>query len=130
MKLIFLGILISISIVVMALVFAQPTIGPHNGVVQRAGNYHIEMKSMYQEIHTYLLDSKLKSIGNKGISCEAKFLYQDSSCLMKPLKPFGNEGFSTGIPSIPFYYCRVTFKIGSKTVTAGFKNENAIVQNN
>ena len=129
LKLILLLVLISVTIVLIGMIFNQPSVGPHKGSVQKAGNYHIEMKSMYQEIHAYLLDKNLVSIVNKGITCEAKFLYADSSCLIKPLKPFGNDGFSTGIPSIPFYYCRVSFKIGGKLVSAGFENQSSIVKN-
>jgi hypothetical protein len=128
LKIIFNVILVLIAVALLGINYLQPNVGPHNGSLQKAGTYYIEMKSMHQEIHAYLLDKRMEPIGNKGISCEVKLLYADSSCLIKPLKPFGNDGFSTGIPYTPYFYCRVSFKVSGKVVTAGFENQNLIVQ--
>lgn len=123
---IFWTLFISIPLVIVGMIFSQPSVGPHGGAVKKTGIYYIEMKSMHQEIHTYLLDKKLISIGNKGVTCEVKIVYPDSSRLIKPLKAFGNDGFSAGVPSMPFLSCSVFFHIPGKTVSAQFENDNLI----
>lgn len=127
-KIIFWTFLILIPFILLGMIFFQSPVGPHDGTVKRAGVYYIEMKSLHQEIHTYLLDKKLSPIGNKGMTCEIKIVYPDSSCLTKPLKAFGTDGFSTGVASTQFVNCSVFFKISGKTISAQFENNNLIVK--
>ena len=128
-KIIFWALIISIPLISLGMNFFQPSLGPHNGTVKKAGIYYIEMKSLQQEIHAYLLDKKLTPIGNKGVTCEVKIVYPDSSCLTKPLKTFGYDGFSAEVTSIQFVNCTIFFKISGKTVSAHFENNNLIVTN-
>lgn len=103
--------------------------GPHNGRVEKAGSsYFIEFKNLNQEIHTYLLDKTFRSIDNKGISCEIKFIYADSTSFTKSLLPFGNDGFTSGLITSPFHSCRIIFNVAGNTVSAGFENPNPLVQ--
>lgn len=103
--------------------------GPHNGRIEKAGNlYFIEFKNLNQEIQTYLLDKTFKCIGNKDISCEIKFIYTDGTSYTKPLQPYGNEGFSSGIITSPFHSCRISFNVAGKIVSAKFENQHLLVQ--
>lgn len=122
----------SISSVVLLFGMNSPQYptGPHNGHIQKTGNYYIEMKNSEQEIHAYLLDIKMVPLSNKGITCETKLIFADSSVLIKHLKPFGNDGFSVGIPPIPYNYCRISFTVAGKIVSAGFENRSLIVEKN
>jgi hypothetical protein len=97
--------------------------------VEKAGNsYFIELKNLNQEIHTYLLDKTFRCIGNRGISCEIKFLYADSTTYTKQLLPYGNDGFSSGPITSPFHSCRIIFNVAGKILSARFENQNPLVQ--
>lgn len=122
-----------IAYIILSLVFfsstAQIQQGPHKGLVEKAGNsYFIEFKNLNQEIHAYLLDQTFKCVGNKDIFCEIRFLYADSTSYTKPLQPFGNEGFSSGLITSSYHSCRIIFNIAGKIVSAKFENQNPIVQ--
>lgn len=102
--------------------------GPHGGNVKSAGEYYIEMKHSSFDFYAYLLDKKMKPISNKGISCEAKFVFSDSTLINVPLKPLGEDGFSTKSGAIAFSSCRIFFNVFGVYVSAEFENENPIVQ--
>ena len=123
----------TIAYIILSLLFfsftEQIQQGPHKGVVEKAGNsYFIEFKYLNQEIHTYLLNKTYTCISNKGISCEIKFIYSDSTSYTQSLQPIGNEGFSTGFITSQFNSCRIIFNIAGKTVSAKFENQNPLVQ--
>lgn len=128
-KLSFITFLALISIGLMGLDLFQSFIGPHKGTVKNAGAFHlIEFRNDGQEAYAYLLDKKLYPISNNGIVAEIKFIYPDSTHYVKPLKPFGSEGFSTEIGSTPFSSCRISFTVSGKVVSAKFENSNLIVE--
>lgn len=106
----------------------QPTSGPHGGKVKPAGEYHIEMKNVYPNIYTFLLDKKNKPIKNKGILCEINFILPNHTVINSQLKPFREDGFTMELGELNFSSCRVFFNVYGKSISAGFENENPIVQ--
>lgn len=106
----------------------QTTTGPHGGSLKPAENFYIEMKTSYPGFYTYLLNRQCKPIGNKGISCEMKFLFPDSTNLDVELQPYLEDGFRTESNILGYHSCRVTFHAFDKVISAWYENENAIVQ--
>jgi|ERR1035437_2686533 hypothetical protein len=105
----------------------QTADGPHGGIVQRAENYNIELKSFNSNLYTYLLDQKLKPVGNKGISCTIRFFIPDSATMDATLKPYQENGFLLESNTIVYQSCKVIFKMPGKSVSARFENENIMV---
>lgn len=106
----------------------QTSMGPHDGIVKKAENYNIEMKSSYGNFYAYLLDEKCKPLSNKKIFCEVRFFYPDKTSADIQLKPFGSDGFTIASTVIEFYSCKITFNVLGKSVVAKFENENQIVE--
>ncbi len=103
-------------------------VGPHDGIVKEAGDYNIEIKKIEPLLYAYLLDKKLNPISNKGISCEARFLFSDSTNFNIHLKPYGDEGFSMESNSLKYNSYRIYFTINGKLISAQFENESLIVE--
>ena len=110
--------------------FQTSTAGPHGGSLQKAENYHIEMKSFNSNVYTYLLDEKLKPINNTGMSSTIKFFFRDSVTTDAIMKPEGKDGFVLESNTIVYQSCKVSFKMPGKSVSAMFENENIIVNIN
>jgi hypothetical protein len=102
--------------------------GPHGGRVQKAENFNIETKDSYPYFYAYLLNEQLKPLGNKGMACEIKFNYNDSTSLDFPLKPYNDDGFSIESAVSDYNSYRITFHAFGRTVSAKFDNENAVVR--
>ena len=128
-KLIFLALLLIFIFVLLGFVHYQPSIGPHGGTVKQTENYNIEMKNPYGNFYAYLLDKKLKSISNKGISCEVKFFLADNTNIDIVLKPQGDDSFFTET-TVQYQSCRITFNLFGKMVSAKFENETPMVKKN
>jgi len=101
--------------------------GPHGGVVKRAENYFIEMKSADRKLYVYLLEKGLKTISNKGLLAEADFFFPDSTVQNVPLKPENYEAFVCETP-LNYHACKITFKVAGKLVFAKFNNPLKIVR--
>lgn len=129
-KVILITLFLLLALLFISLNLFQSSEGPHNGTVKQAGDYHIEMKNTPDYFFTYLLDKNRKPMSNKGIDCEVKFLFPDTTATTITLQPTGEDGFSTAASSLKFYSCRIYFKIKSKLISAQFDNENLIVQKN
>jgi len=110
--------------------FQTTTRGPHGGSLQKAENYHIEMKTFNSNIYTYLLDEKLRSLANKDLSCSIKFFFRDTVTTDATMKPEGKDGFILESNTIVYQSCKVFFKMPGKSVSALFENENIIVNIN
>lgn len=122
-----------LTLVLLVVLFSgtwQQPRGPHGGTVKAAGNYHIEMRNTFTEFYTWLLDKKMKTISNKGITCKVQFFFADSTSVDAELKPEGTEAFTTSTAVPAFSVCRVTYDLSGKEVTARFSNEVTLVKKN
>lgn len=108
--------------------FLQTNKGPHGGRIQKAENFNIETKVSYPYFYAYLLNEQLKPLGNKGMACEIKFTYTDSTSLDFPLKPYQEDGFRLESTVSDYNSYRITFHAFGRSVSAKFENENAIVR--
>jgi hypothetical protein len=127
-KITFLVILFSIAVAFVSFNKFQSVVSPHGGRVKPAGEYNIEMKNVYPNLYTFLLDKNNKPISNKGIVCKAKFIFLDSTTLDIPLRPFEKDGFSGELNTLSFYSCRIYYDISGKSISANFETENQIVE--
>jgi hypothetical protein len=128
-KHIFSTLFVGIAIVFVSFnSYQSAIIGPHDGIVKEAGDYNIEIKNSEPTLYAYLLDKKLKPIANKGILCEARFLFSDSTNVNIHLKPYGNEGFSMESSALKYNSYRIYFNVNGKMVSAQFENESLIVE--
>lgn len=101
--------------------------GPHDGIVKKAGPYYIEMKTGEKKLFAYLLNRKLKTLGNAGIHGEVDLVFTDNTTQNIPLLAEKDSAFTCSVPA-DFTSCKVTFTITGKTVSARFSNPVKIVQ--
>jgi hypothetical protein len=100
----------------------------HGGVVQEAGNYHIEMVTGANMISFYLLDAKGKTVVNNAISGTAVFDFFNKTKATSPVTKADKNAFQVATPKANiFTYCTVSFMVKGKSITAKFKN-NAVSQ--
>ncbi len=128
-------IIISILLILLALLlvsknFFQSPVGPHGGIVKPAGEYNIEMKTIYPNIYTFLLNKNNKPIINKKLSCEISFLLPNNSIINSQLRPFGKDGFMMELGGLNYSTCRIFFNVQGKSVSAEFESENPIAEKN
>jgi hypothetical protein len=108
----------------ISLVLSRPR-GPHGGVVKKADNYFIEIKTFEKDFTAYLLTQKLRSVDTKEVAGEVKFYFPDSTDVNIPLKP-KDDGFVCIAPG-GFSSCKVSFTSVGKTVTARFEKQTQLV---
>jgi len=96
----------------------------HGGIVQTAGDYHIEMLKVANKINFYLLDAKENTISNKAIKGSAVFEFSNNTKTTVPLKNSEKDVFVVDNPKASiFTYCTVSLMVKGKNVTAKFKND-------
>lgn len=128
-KIFLFGLLIlGITIAYSSMDPPQAKEGPHGGRVQKAEIFNIETKVSYPYFYAYLLNEQYKPLGNKGMACEIKFTYTDSTSLDFPLKLYEEDGFVLESTVSDYNSYRVTFHAFGRTVSAKFENENAVVR--
>ncbi len=97
---------------------------PHGGMVQTAGDYHIEIVSVKEKVTIYLLDANEKTMSNKGVTGTIILQFADKTSATVPLTAIREDGFSVPNPKASaFTSCVVTFKVNGKMATAKFKAE-------
>ncbi len=99
-----IGIILLLTVILVAFKLTVNPVGPHGGKVKTSGIYNIEMKNSYPNLYVFLFDSRLRPISNKGILCESKFIFADSSSSVSPVKPFGGRWifYEVRFPQIQF----------------------------
>lgn len=127
-KIIFLIILLLVALTLIGVHFSGSSLGPHGGIVKKAGNYNIELKTAYPYLYTFLLDKNIKPINNKGITCEARFVFSDNTDLNVSLISFMNDGFSTKLVTQDYSFVQILFNVKGEAVSSKFENENLIVK--
>ena len=123
---ILIAVFLLITITLISLNLMDNPVGPHGGVVKQAGMYNIELKNSYPNLYAFLLDNRQRPISNKGISCDGKLIFADSTSSIILFKPFWEDGFSMKLGSIRYYACRINFNVSGKVVSALFDNDNLI----
>ncbi|MDO9184397.1 MAG: heavy metal-binding domain-containing protein [Bacteroidia bacterium] len=102
---------------------------PHGGIVQSAGDYHIELLVKGENMTVYLLDANEKAIPNKGVTGKATLMFTDKTSATVDLTASGVDGFSVKNDKAASYTsCVVTFKVGDKTATTKFKAEKSVAK--
>ena len=126
-KLILTLFFLFIASLIISLAFIQYDLGPHGGTVKNAGVYNIELKNSYPIFYVFLLDRNHMPIKNYGITCDAKFIYQDTTSYKKALMPYSDDGFYSEYTSSGFNFCKINFNIRGRIVSAIFENDISIV---
>ncbi|HWY37211.1 MAG TPA: hypothetical protein VNY73_01535 [Bacteroidia bacterium] len=98
-------------------------IGPHQGHLVRAGEYHIELLGCNDYMEIYVFDKDMGPIHNYGMTGDVKFYYTGETYLSSPLSYYGNDGFTAKIASTNFIYCRVSLDVFGKFINAKYENE-------
>ncbi|MBF4518961.1 hypothetical protein IRZ71_21605 [Flavobacterium sp. ANB] len=99
------------------------TQGPHNGLVQNAGEYKIEMVEREHNCSFYILDSKGKTISNKGVTGTVSFEFFNKTKADNPISPDVNNSLFVDVPKANVYtHCTLNAVVKGKTITARFKN--------
>ena len=122
------SIIVMLTLSLHAQNIVAPAAGPHGGTVKNAGGYNIEMHYSYPDIFAYLLTKDLKSISNKGILCNVKFILPDNTSVETDLKPFGDDGFTTNSCPLLFNATKINFNLSGKYISTKFENDNPIVE--
>lgn len=124
----FLVLFFCSTLCLFSLILSHPR-NPHDGVIRKAGNYFIEMKTGEKKLYAYLLDKKLKLIDATGVTGEARFLFPDSTDVNVPLTLLGKDTFTCETPA-GYSACRITFNIKGKSVFANFGAPAEVVLKN
>ncbi|MFM9943987.1 MAG: hypothetical protein ACKVQB_02015 [Bacteroidia bacterium] len=94
---------------------------PHEGKVEEAGDYHIEVLQKDNTIYFYLLDGDAKALSNKSVTGTVLFQFKDGKTKTITLTAFGTDGFlANDANAINFSKAIVTFKVKGKTASATF----------
>lgn len=109
-----------LSLTVVSWIFLKPQ-GPHGGVVKKAENYFIEMKSDEKNLSAYLFDRKLKAIEADDLRGDVMFYFRDSTNLSAPLSLSANNEFKC-VPPAGYYSCKIRFTLANKSISANFFN--------
>jgi len=127
-KIVLIVLLLLLALMLIGLHFSGSPEGPHGGIVKRAGNYSVELKTSYPYFYTFLLDNDVKPMSNKGISCNTRFILADHTDIKVPLEPFEEDGFYTKLVTHEFISSQIHFNVHGETVIVKFENENLIVK--
>lgn len=96
----------------------------HGGMVQPAGDYHIEMVKGANTISFYLLDNKENTVSTEAIKGTAVFEFSNKTKATAPLKNGDKNAFLANAPKANiFAFCTVSFMVKGKNITAKFKND-------
>ncbi len=119
---------IAIAAILMALSATNtnaqlPTTATHGGIVQKSGNYTIEMVKSQNKIMFYVQDANKKVIANKEGTGSVTFKFADNTSSNIDLSTLGDDCFlvineKEGMISL----LTITLKIKGKTYTATYKN--------
>lgn len=97
--------------------------GPHNGLLQKAGEYKVEMVERDSSCSFYIINSKGKTVSNKGVTGEVTFEFFNKTKASNPISPDANNALFVEVPRANTYtYCTLTAVVKGKTISARFKN--------
>lgn len=127
-KIFLIILLVLLALTLIAWHLSQPILGPHGGTIKQTGNYYIQVKTSYPYLYAFLLDKEIKPISNKGISCEARFIFADHTDMKVALTTFEEDGFSTRLTTQEFISSQIYFNGNGISVTAQFENQKLIAK--
>ena len=97
--------------------------GPHNGVLQNAGDYNIEMIEGEKNCSFYVLDTKGKIVSNKGVIGTVAFELFNKTKTTTPISLDANNVLFVEVPKANIYtYCIISVAVKGKTITSRFRN--------
>lgn len=104
--------------------YAQTTTTPsHGGIVQKSGDYTIELVKIQNQLIFYIQDINKKAVSNKGVTGNVAFQFSDNTATTTELSPLGEDGLLVinekegMVPSLT-----ISAKVQGKTLIATFKN--------
>lgn len=97
--------------------------GPHGDIIQNAVDYKIEMVERENNISFYVLDTKGKTVSNKGVTGMVVFEFFNKTKATNPISLDINNALFVEVPRASVYtHCTISAIVKGKTVSAKFKN--------
>jgi hypothetical protein len=97
--------------------------GSHNGIIQNAGDYKIEMIERENNCSFYVIDAKGKTVSNKGVTGMVVFEFFNKTKATNAISLDKNNALFVEVPRANVYtYCTFSAIVKGKTVSAKFKN--------
>lgn len=125
-------ILIAILIAIIPTInlFAQKgynSNGPHNGIIKKVKNYHVETLIRDSKIYFFFFDEKLTPINNSEITGTATLLFADGKSKKVELTNIDTDGFIVNeINAYTYTDIYLTFKIKGKSISTIFSKERKL----
>ena len=97
--------------------------GPHNGIIQNVGDYKIEMVERENNCSFYVLNTKGKTVSNKGVSGTVVFEFFNKTKATNPISLDINNALFVEVPKANIYtYCTISVIVEGKKITSRFRN--------
>ena len=125
-------ILIAILIAIIPTInlFAQKgynSNGPHNGIIKKVNNYHVETLIRDSKIYFFFFDEKLTPISNSEITGTATLLFVDGKSKKVELTNVDTDAFTVNeINAFAYTDIYLTFKIKGKSFSTVFSKERKL----
>lgn len=125
-------ILIAILIAIIPTInlFAQKgynSNGPHNGIIKKVKNYHVETLIRDSKIYFFFFDEKLTPISNSEITGTATLLFVDGKSKKVELTNVDTDTFTVNeINAFAYTDIYLTFKIKGKSISTIFSKERKL----
>lgn len=102
---------------------------PHGGVIQNADDYKIEMVERENNLSFYVLDSKGRTISNKGVTGTVVFEFFNKTKASNPISLDINNALFADVPKANVYtYCTISVIVKGKTISAKYRNSQVSEQ--
>lgn len=101
---------------------SDTTLGPHKGKMHGVDNFKVEVLGCNDYLEVFIYDSNMVPIPNSSVVAEVKFFYPDEMYVTVPMNYFNQDGYAAKIPSIDFFYGRLTFDLRGKLLSFKFDN--------
>lgn len=123
-------IVILISIIPIINLFAQngyKSNGPHNGIIKKIKNYHVETLIKDSKVYFFILDEKLRPINNSEITGTATLIFVDGKSKKVELTNVDTDAFIVNeINAHTYTEIYIAFKIKGKSISTIFYEERKL----
>lgn len=114
------------AVVILALNMANN--GPHGGIIKKTDEFFIEMKNNPDTTFlVWLLDQRQKTLSNKEVTGNVKFLFPDSTATDIELKRTKDNAF-TAKTITGYNSCKIILEVYGKIVSAQFEKQEQVAQ--